>query len=222
MKKTDSECVINARNKINEYILILEKEVCFTTDCIHAIKSMEAALNEGQAIIHEPFVTTAYLALHNEIIITLSKIFEETRTPEGVKPISVLSLKNLLFKNDHCIQEPWQLEKYTEYCQKYKITDMIHFLDPDIRFTSINESIKQLNKNLEEHEKAIAAVKERRDTIFAHYDIKYRNEDKLKILLKKYPLNTTEIEQLLKIAHQFLYCVSVAIGRTPMNECSLF
>lgn len=230
------QMTVNIHNKINDYLYVLEKQVCFANDCIDALKKMDAAiqkmnesvekdlgddelieeaLSDDDRIIHVSYASTAYLALHNEVIITVAKILEDTARYES---ISIRRLRDLLDKNSDIITEKYQKECYSDYCKKYNITKLVRQFHPDVAFRLSSELIEQFDRAWDETSDARNKIKQQRDQIYAHYDEQWRNDQKLNELRKKCPLNYGEVEELLRIAHDFLRHISMTIGRAPMSD----
>ena len=62
-----------------------------------------------------PLVATALQAFQNEIIVTLSKLFDNTKCDDIV---SIYSLINIFEKNESSFDVIWQKDKYNEFCDK--------------------------------------------------------------------------------------------------------
>lgn len=92
---------------------------------------------------------------------------------------------------------------------------------PDEVFQLLGELIEGFDSIWRETSDVRNRIKQQRDQIYAHYDKQWRNEQKLNKLREKCPLNCDEVEDLLRIVHDFLCNISMAIGRTPMSDRAL-
>ena len=74
----EHKCMIDTRKKIIEYKECLERQLCFVNDCKNGIEKIIQEANKIEdGIIRTPFVSTAFTAFGNEIIINLDKIYDD-------------------------------------------------------------------------------------------------------------------------------------------------
>ena len=89
--------MIDTRKKIIEYKECLERQLCFVNDCRLGKEAIyQEASKTEDGIITTPFVSTAFTAFGNEIIINLDKIYDDKLDNDI---ISINSIYFLIFIN---------------------------------------------------------------------------------------------------------------------------
>lgn len=216
----EQKCMIDTRKKIIEYKECLERQLCFVNDCRLGKEAIyQEASKTEDGIITTPFVSTAFIAFGNEIIIILDKIYDNK---SDNKMISINSIINLFEKNIDKFPIEWQKEQYKTYCNKYNIDDFVKSFEPEKKFYSIENSIISFKNSIKPFEGIIFNLHKHRNKFYAHNEAKYQRNMNIQKLHNDFPLKEKDIEDLLNIAHLFLLRISMALGKTPLAEHSFF
>ena len=216
----EQKCIIDTRKKIIEYKECLEHQLCFVNDCRLGIEAIyQEASKTEDGIIRTPFVSTAFTAFGNEIIINLDKIYDNKSDD---KIISINSIIDIFEKNIGKFPIEWQEEQYLKYCSKYNIDDFVRSFEPEKKFYSIEDSIISFKNSIIPFEGIIINLHKHRDKFYAHNEATYQRNMNIQKLHNDFPLKEKDIEDLLNIAHLFLLRISMALGETPLAEHSLF
>lgn len=216
----EHKCMIDTRKKIIEYKECLERQLCFVNDCKNGIEKIIQEANKIEdGIIRTPFVSTAFTAFGNEIIINLDKIYDDKLDNDI---ISINSIINLFEKNIDKFPIEWQKEQYKTYCDKYNIDDFVKSFEPEKEFYSIEDSIISFKNSINPFEGIILNLHKHRNKFYAHNEAKYQRNMNIQKLHNDFPLKDKDIEDLLNIAHLFLLRISMALGETPLAEHSFF
>lgn len=216
----EQKCMIDTRKKIIEYKECLERQLCFVNDCRLGKEAIyQEASKTEDGIITTPFVSTAFTAFGNEIIINLDKIYDDKLDNDI---ISINSIINLFEKNIDKFPIEWQKEQYKTYCNKYNIDDFVKSFEPEKEFYSIEDSIISFKNSTNPFEGIILNLHKHRNKFYAHNEAKYQRNMNIQKLHNDFPLKEKDIEDLLNIAHLFLLRISMALGETPLAEHSFF
>lgn len=214
-----NQMIKDTHNKINAYLDCLETQISFAGDCaLGAEAILHEANKDEDNVLSKGFVVTAFYAFQNEVIMLLSKIFDNTQNDDV---ISISALKNILQKNKHCLSIEWQTDQYNAYCERHAIDDTIKQFATTLRFVSIENAINQLDIDLEDNSTIIQNITAHRDKYHGHNDKKYRVNKTFSDLYIDYPLNNDDVHIALNIAFDFVSRVSLAMGRDRQSEHSI-
>lgn len=206
--------------KMQKYLSCLQRQLCFVNDCLIGIDSIvEANRNPKKDAVTQGFVTTAFLAMQDDVIVTLSKMVDNTRN-DGT--ICVNSLITALQKNAPHLSEEWQQSNYDTYCSKYNIDNYIRQIQPIHVFYTITDAIKLYNDSFVLNKAIIDNINAQRDKYYPHNDKKYFNVLTIQKLEQDYPLDRNGINQLIKTLYELIVRIAMATGNEVIGEHSFY